>query len=247
MKRVFLILTALVLMSMMAYSAYQLWNIRQHTMQEAETHKQLMEYQPHLQPSISADAPASQGGNQSIVDLQRKYPDAVGWLNIPDTRIDYPFAQSENNEDYLYRDLDQNSSPAGTIFMDHRNARDFSDFNTILFGHHMKSGSMFAALQAFDNRAFFEGNRSGTIFLTDRTYAIEFIAFSVIEPGDAVIYDPTITREADKFAFLEHVKDTARYYREIQLGAHDRVVTLSTCNYEFQDARMVLIGRLIEL
>ena len=247
---------ACALLTVIGYSGYQLWGINQIDVQEAEMHSRLMPYRPMMSLSMPAEptsapnpgaVPSAPRVNQSIVEMQDAYPDAIGWLTVPNTKIDYPFAQGGDNAHYLHLDLDQQWAAAGTIFMDFRNSQDFSDFNTILFGHHMRNGSMFGTLQAFNNQAFFEENQTGTIFLADQTYAIEFIAFAVIEPNDAVIYDPMVTTGADRAAFLDHVKNIARYYRDVDATASDRFVTLSTCNYEFYDARMVLIGKLVEV
>jgi len=239
--------TALVLSVVIGYSGYQLWNINQKYAQEAEMHSRLMPYRPTPQVPLafgssgSSDAPII---NQSIIDLQAKYPDAVGWLTIPNTKIDHSFVQGDNNDYYLHLDLDKSQSPAGTIFMDYRNSKDFSDFNTIIFGHNMRNGSMFGTLQNFNDQNFFDANKIGIIFLAGKTYEIEFIAFAAIQPNDAIIYNPHIATEEDKAAFLSHTKSIARYYRHIDITTNDRVITLSTCNYEFNNARMVLIGRI---
>ena len=258
MKKVLFLSIVLVLLAVIGYSSYQLLDINRSTAQEAELHNQLMQYRPAPQFLISVspldefsdesytEADLVLRVNQSIVDLQASHPDAVGWLTIPNTRVDYPFVQGVDNKQYLHLDLNQNQSAAGTIFMDFRNNSDFSDFNTIIYGHHMRSGSMFAALQEFDKQAFFEANRTGTIFLANATYEIEFFAFAVIQPNDAMIYNPAITTDTDRIAFLDYINTTARHWRDIGATENDRIVTLSTCNYEFNNARMVLVGRLIE-
>jgi len=249
----------LVLAAVISYSGYQLWSINQEYAREAEMHSRLLQYRPqpqtvhvtsasHTPPLEFAELPEQPAGpavNQSFINLQAMYPDVVGWLTIPNTQIDYPFAQSHDNDFYLRRDLDQNAAQAGTIFMDYRNSSSFSDFNTVIFGHNMKNGSMFGTLKDFNDQTFFDNNRTGIIFLADETYEIEFMAFSVIKPDDPVIYNPNIVSEADKLNFLEYVRNTARYYKAIGATATDRIVTLSTCSYEFNDARMVLIGKLI--
>ena len=267
-----MLLLALALVAVIGYSGNQLWEIHQNNVQEAEIHNRLLQYRPTQQTVPSADTPIdgstdrlADGStdepthdaeantefaphvNQSIVDLQEAISDVVGWLTVPNTQIDYPFAQGIDNSTYLHMDLDQRWSAAGTIFLDYRNSREFTDFNTILYGHHMRNGSMFGTLQQFNERAFFEANSTGTLFLADKTYEIEFIAFAVIQPDDAVVYNHTSTTEEGRVAFLEHIKTTARYYRDIDVTEHDQIITLSTCNYEFHNARMVLIGRLARI
>jgi len=237
----------------MVYSGYQIRNINQKYSQEAEMHSRVLEYRPSpptfpqplsLDILTPTESPPVNTANQSIVDLHTTYPDVVGWLSISNTRIDYPFAQGSDNNYYLRLDLDKNRSQAGTIFIDFRNCKEFSDFNTIVFGHNMRNGSMFGELQRYRDLNFFTNNSGGTIFLAHATFEIEFIAFAVIKPNDEVIYNPDITTEADRIIFFDHVKSVARHYRDIDITADDRIVTLSTCSYEFDNARMVLIGRI---
>lgn len=105
---------------------------------------------------------------------------------------------------------------------------------------------MFGTLRQFNDQAFFEQNRSGTLFLVDKTYKIDFIAFAVIPPDDAVIYDPMITTDTERSVFLYHVRSVARHYRDANVTTEDRFITLSTRNEGFNDVSMVLIGRLME-
>jgi len=271
-KRLMFRCVALVLVSVIAYSGYRLWDIDRNYAAEAAFHNRLLKYKPDARilspdktasgslafvsaqtentPAANASASGSPAAapraNRTVAALQAEYPDAIGWLTIPGSGIDYPFVRGADNNCYLHRDLDGNHTAAGTIFMDCRNSRDFSDFNTVLFGHHMKNGSMFGTLQNFDDREFFDANRTGAIFLADKTYEIEFMAFAVVNTGDAVIYDTAVITDGDKTAFLDYVKSAARYYRDVGASTDSQIVTLSSCNYEFQNARMVLIGKLVE-
>ena len=263
MKKIIFLSVALALFAVIGYSGYQLWDINRNSAQEAEMHSWLLQYHPLSQAPASIEpsgesaamvsdssdeaAPPPQVVNQSIVDLQAGRPSVVGWLTLPNTRIDYPFVQGTDNDHYLHLDLNDRWSAAGTLFMDFRNSGDLTDFHTIIYGHHMRNGSMFGTLQQFDNQSFFGDNRAGAIFLANATYEIEFMAFAVIQPSDAGIYNPTITTDAERTAFLDHVRSVARHYREIGATTNDRIITLSTCNYEFHNARMVLIGRLVEV
>ena len=248
----------IVLVAVIGYSGFKLQDIRQEYTREAEMHSRLLQYRPQptmhvtsasLTPSTEfaelPEQPTQLVVNQSLIDLQAVYPDIVGWLTIPNTQIDYPFVQSHDNDFYLRRDLDQNVAQAGTIFMDYRNNSDFSDFNTIIFGHNMRNGSMFGTIKNFNDQTFFDTNRTGTIFLANEIYEIEIMAFAVIKPDDRIIYNPNIATKEDKLIFLEYVKGTARYYKDISVTATDRIVTFSTCSYEFNDARMVIIGKLV--
>ena len=118
-----------------------------------------------------------------MLALLAQYPDAVGWIALPNTEINYPFAQHKNNDYYLRRDLKGEYAAAGTIFMDSRCERDFTSQNTILYGHHMKNGSMFGTLKMFGEASFFDTNASGTIYLPNDTLTLAFFAFLVVDPG----------------------------------------------------------------
>ena len=255
-KKSLLTSIALILIAAIGYSGFQLWAINKNYAQEAEMHEWLMEFSPVLQISnpvhadsfeeapVPADEPMV---NQSIINLQARYPDVIGWLTIPNTNINHPFVQGKDNDFYLRLDLDKNKSAAGTIFMDHRNSSDLSDFNTIIFGHNMRNGSMFGTLEKFNDTTFFGNSPLGTIFLANETHEVEFMAFMVINPDDTVIYNPILINETDKIGFLDYIKDIARHYRKLDnVTTTDRFITLSTCNYEFNNARMVLIGRLVD-
>ncbi len=88
--------------------------------------------------------------------LRKENGDVVGWLYCEDTPINYPIVQSEDNDYYLRRLLDSTWNIAGTIFMDYRNAPDFSDWNTIIYGHNMNNDSMFGTLQDYKKQAYYE-------------------------------------------------------------------------------------------
>jgi len=178
--------------------------------------------------------------NQSIVDLQYDVnTDIVGWLTIPNTRIDYPFVIAEDNDFYLQRNIYKQQAVAGSIFMDYRCTRDFTDFNTVIYGHNMKNRSMFGDLRLFADPGFFESNTSGTIFVKDNTYKLEIFAYMVIRSDDKLIYDPS----ADREQLMEYAREYTRRYREP--AASGNVVTLSTCAYDYDGARMVLLGVIV--
>ena len=111
----------------------------------------------------------------------------------------------------------------------------------------MKNGTMFGSLSLFNNKEFFHTNKTGTIFLINQTYTLEFFAYLVVSPDDDVIYDIPVNKKAKSF-YLKHVKENARHYRDIGIDPEeDNIITLSTCSYEFDNARMVLLGKLCRI
>jgi len=219
---------ALLFAALLAYSAYRIWDIGRDYRAEAELHGLMMEYKPRPESPI----------NQSVIELRQKYPDVAGWLTVPGTNIDYPFIRYKDNDFYLRRDLNGDSATAGTLFMDYRCEGDFTSQNTIIYGHHMKNGSMFGTLKAFAGDDFFAANTHGAIYLPYETLALEFFAYLVVNHTDEIIYSIDLG-END----LAYVQRNARQFRDVGLAQGDRIVTLSTCSYEFSHARMVLLAK----
>jgi len=243
-----------VLLAVMGYSGFRLWDIYSNRASERVLHEQLLIFRPTMpyvqpemddtdetQPVLQSESHAGVI-NQGVIDLQEIYPSVVGWLTVPGTAVDHPFVQASNNSFYLHRDINHNNSPAGTVFMDSRNCSDFTDFNTLIYGHNMRNGSMFGTLREFHNRQFFDDNESMYVFLPYRTYAMDILAIAVIQPNDPVIYGLDIETDEDKTYFVNYVRRIAQHHRDIVVTPDDRVVTLSTCRNDAANLRMVLIG-----
>lgn len=172
-----------------------------------------------------------------IAAMEEEYPDARGWLVMDGTNISYPFAIASDNDKYLRRALDGSYITAGTLFIDCRCGGDFKSFNTIIYGHKMNNGTMFAALEDYADESFFDADRSGTIFLVDGRLRLTPAACLVVSEYDTTVYDPA----ADPTAFREYIKANAKCLDEEALNGSDSFVTLSTCSYSFRGARTVLV------
>ena len=108
---------------------------------------------PSTEPFGDQSIPAAVNETADIVPIQvdfdvlsKENQDVIGWLYCPDTSINYPVVQAADNEYYLHRLLDDSKNAAGTLFMDYRNSADLSDWNSVIYGHNMKNGSMFGSL-----------------------------------------------------------------------------------------------------
>jgi len=168
--------------------------------------------------------------------------DIVGWIRLPNSRIDYPIVQGIDNNFYVYHDIQRSSSSAGTIFIDRRNNENFTDFNTVIYGHNMINGSKFADLESFSDIGYFHNNPTGSLFLIDATYILEIFAYLRVERDDRIIYG---SKSYENFQeFIDYVRAVATNYRDVQLSGEDRFVTLSTCDNDFPDYRFVVLARI---
>ena len=236
-KSIFFTAFALGFLTLIIYSGFQIWKIDSMYQNEDKIREKFLQYKPGEAPP---PAPEQKIVNQSIIDLQNRNSDVAGWLEIPGTAVDYPFVWYENNDFYLHRNLDGEEAAAGTIFMDYRCERDFSSQNTILYGHHMKNKSMFGSLESFGDPLFFEKNKTAVIYLPNDTLELQIFAYLVINPdNEKELYSINLSEN-----YVEYVQTKARRYVEIALNPNDRIVTLSSCAYEFKGARMVLLAKI---
>ena len=172
-------------------------------------------------------------------------PDVVAWLYCPDTPINYPVVQASDNAYYLHRLLDGSKNAAGTLFLDYRNAEDLSDWNSVIYGHNMKNDSMFGTLPDYQSQVYFEAHPKIFLLTPEQNYIIHVVA-GFVTPADAALYSAFSPDDAEKTALLSSWLEASHFRAETVPTEEDRFLTLSTCSYEYSDARYVLIGVLEE-
>ncbi len=178
----------------------------------------------------------------SFTDLQAQCGDVVGWIYCEGTPINYPVVQSENNSDYLYRMLDGTRNSSGSIFMDCRNASDLTDWNTLIYGHNMKNGAMFGCLDRYREQEFYEEHPVLYFLTPDQNYRIDLVG-GYTTTGDSDAYRiPEDQEERDEL--IKKAKSRSSFSANVDVLGEDRLITLSTCVYEYDDARYVLVGAL---
>lgn len=183
----------------------------------------------------------------AAIDFERLHEiseDAVAWLYCPDTKINYAIAQAEDNEYYLHRLLDGSSANCGTLFMDYRCNSHFTGYNTIIYGHHMKDGSMFASLVEYQEQEYYEEHPVMYLYVPGHRYTLELIAGYITETDDIIYSIPATKKEKD--AVLENAYRHSTFESGIIAAEGDYLVTLSTCSYAYDDGRYVVIGRIVE-
>ncbi|MCI6638960.1 MAG: class B sortase [Bilifractor sp.] len=168
-----------------------------------------------------------------FAELQKKAPDAYAWIRIPDTRIDYPICQSEtDNAYYLSHTAQKEDRFEGAIFTENYNSKDFTDPVTVIYGHNMKNGSMFADLHQFSDKDFFEKHPTFTIETADgRLNCRVFAAYTADNRHLLKNYDFN-SREvyASYLKSIFQIKDmSANIDDTVTVTPDDRIVVLSTC------------------
>ncbi len=172
-------------------------------------------------------------------ELRARNDDTVAWITIPDTKIDYPVVQGDDNDYYLNHLFTREYGSAGSIFMQYTNAPDFSDKNTILFGHHMNNGSMFAGLDKYRSQKYYDEHPTMALYTPGGDRTVEWFA------SYAITAAPLPTAFDGDSAFLEYVKRAkakSTFKSDVEILMTDRIITLCTCSYVADDARYILMG-----
>ena len=180
-----------------------------------------------------------------FVQLRLTCPDAVGWITLPGTSIDYPVVQGDDNEYYLSHLPDGQPNAAGSIMMDAACDGLFGDELNILHGHHMKNGSMFGCLDAFREEAFFPDHSTLRLMTPQGDFDVAlFAAFTA--DGEAFGYPTAFDSDQAFDAFLAQCRARSFFQADVEVQRGDRLLLLSTCSYAYEGERLLVVGKLME-
>lgn len=170
--------------------------------------------------------------------------DVIGWLYYEPLELSYPIVRGNDNEYYTLYTFEQEKNSSGAIFMDFLNRTDFSDYNTIIYGHNMRNGTMFGSLkQLLNDSSIISENPYFYIFTQDQAYMYE-IASVYITDSSSHTYD-LITSTDDQKAFIDYILSVSSYLWDKEINVEDKIVTLSTCHGLHTNNRTVVHGILI--
>ena len=177
--------------------------------------------------------------------LNSIYPGIVGWIKLDGTLINYPVMQYTDNDFFLTHLPDRTPHRSGSIFLDYRNKRDFSDKSILIYGHETRAGDMFGILKEYRNQEFFEANPVIHLHTPDRDYRLILFAGHV---AHSIRDHPPLDFANDNefLEYIEHIRRISVFSSNVEVSADDRIVSLVTCTYDFSDARLILVGKLVE-
>lgn len=178
--------------------------------------------------------------------LQKINSDAIGWIRIPDTNINYPILQAKDNERYLRHTITGEYNKAGCIFVDFRSEDAFREANTIIYGHNLLNGKMFSNLMKYEKQDWYQDHPYIYIQTSEGVQVYEiYSCYRTLDSSQTY----TFGLETDTEAFQEYLDETvdqALYSTGIKPDSSDRIVTLSTCTNETDEERFVVHGRLTD-
>lgn len=201
------------------------------------------EYDEIKDLAITSDGGA-EGFSVDFDALLEINPDTIAWIRFDEPSIiNYPVVKSADNNEYLTKTFAENDNKLGAIFMDMRNSSDFSDRNTIIYGHHLNvSPDMFSRLHLYEDEEFCKEHPDFYIYTPDgsvRTYTV-FSAGVVNAVSDN--YDIEFASDEEFEQYIQTCRDSSNYQVDVDVNAQSQIVSLSTCTGDQRDERFLLQG-----
>ena len=188
-----------------------------------------------------------------VVDFEALWetgPDIIGWITLPETVINYPVTQTDDNEYYLHHLYDGTYNKTGCLFAAYENQADFSDRNTIVYGHNMRDGSMFATLNKYDEQSYYDGHPQMYLVTPGGGYVVEIFTAFVAKPGesgsDTSPWRLSFKDDGAYTTWLSEMAGRSVIKTDVTVTSSDKVLTLSTCT-PGGASRFIVMGKLLEV
>ena len=253
--KIVLIALCVILVCIAAFSAYKIISTLAAYRQAEKTYQEISSQVVTVLPSPTPvpeqekkpDADPEVSPLQvDFASLRAQSTDYVAYIYSPDTKINYPVAYTDNNFYYIDHIPGDIENANGTIFIDCRNASDFSDKNTCLYGHNMNDGSMFANLRNYRDASYYPEHPVIYLSTPDINYRLDLIAGCIVEPT-SYAYAREFESDEQFLAHVDVLKENSTFESDVEVTAEDKLVTLSTCTYEIDDGRYVVVGKLTKI
>ena len=174
--------------------------------------------------------------------LKQENNDIVGWIYSENTPINYPIVQSKDNNYYLRRLVTGEYNTAGSLFMDYRNNPNIEDSNTIIYGHNMKNATMFGTLQKYRNQEYYDNHKIMYYFTPEKNYIVRLFA-GFTESVESSLYQLGNINQNN----IEQLYRKSNFKSDVTVAEENKFLTLSTCAYEYDGARYIVVGIMQEI
>ena len=178
--------------------------------------------------------------------LLQENSDVRGWLYLPGTVLNYPLVQARDNDFYLERMWNGEWNPNGSLFLDYRCAPNFTNHNTIIYGHNMNDGSMLHCIREYVEQSYYDEHPYMFMNTPDGNYRVEIFSGYICD-AESDTYTIEFYDTPSYEAYLDKICRQSNFNCDITPSVTDRIITLSTCTYEYDTARYVLHGRLVSI
>ena len=215
------------LLTLGGYSLYAIWDNAQIYAAVDQVQAQLLELKPNED---------SKDNGESFEKLRKINPDVRAWLTLDNTKIDYPVLKGSDNLTYINKDVYGNFAMAGSIFLDSGCDSSLCQHYSLLYGHHMENHKMFGDLDLYKNQTFFNENRTGTLYLPERSLKLEILACFLLPADDENIFEPQRWNgQKRRFCWILQKKKPCTFIKIWQ-----RKLRIKKCRHNFWQCQPVL-------
>lgn len=181
-----------------------------------------------------------------FASLKKTNKDVIGWIQFETFSLSYPILNDSSGGDYyLTHTFQKKENKSGAIFIVPPNSKDFSDANTVIFGHNMKDGSMFGLLGRYKGKAYYEYNKYFRIYTPSGTKRYQIFSVYKADVGGSAF--SVFKEKSDGYGeVLKELKSKSMYNTGVSVSKSDTIVTLCTCTSDDKNKRLVVHAKLIQ-
>ena len=216
-----------VFICILGFCSWKLYNIKKEEDNADNLKEELIEIIDI--PDVVEEQPEELIDFKKLIDIN---PDIVGWIIIEDTQVNYPIVKGNNNSYYLNHSYDKKWSGYGSIFMDYESSKDFSDYNTFVYGHNTKNGSMFGELYKYIRQNFYDEHPTFNLYTPSNNYIVEVIS-AYVDDTESDSYIKQFASLDDYQKYIDLIISKSRIKTNITLDyKKDKIITLYSCSHE---------------
>lgn len=180
-------------------------------------------------PDVPSEEPKFQ---VNFNELKKINSDVVGWIVIEGTQINYPIVRGSNNTFYLNHSYDKTWNSYGSIFMDYESSSDFSSYNTFIYGHHTRNGSMFGELYKYMDAEYYENHKLFYLYTPKSNYEAQIFS-AYVDSTTSDSYNQFFSSEKEYAKYIKMIKDKSNYETDVNVDfSRDKIITLYSCSHE---------------
>lgn len=232
---IFSTIILIIALGVFAVSGYQLYQIY------SEYDKGEKEYTKIQEIAMQGDE--KEGFTVDFDSLKEINEDVIAWIRFEEpAEINYPVVQGEDNDKYLTKTFEVNTNKLGTIFVDKDNSDDFTDRNTIMYGHNMKNKTMFAQLLKYKDKEFWGENPYFFIYTPDGMEHMYKIYSAGVVKDTSESYTMSFATDEEFEQYIKDTKEASAYEMDVELDKDSKIISLSTCTNVRDDERFLVQG-----
>lgn len=232
---IFSTIVLIIAIGVFAVSGYQLYQIYSEYDEGEKEYTKIQE--------IAMQGDEQEGFNVDFDALKEINEDVIAWIRFEEpAEINYPVVQGEDNDKYLTKTFEVNTNKLGTIFVDKDNSDDFTDRNTIMYGHNMKNKTMFAQLLKYKDQKFWEENPYFFIYTPDGMEHMYKIYFAGVVKDTSKSYTMSFATDEEFEQYIKDTKEASAYETDVELDKDSKIISLSTCTNVRDDERFLVQG-----